>query len=111
VAKAVGGTRAYFPERPRQGSWLWAAVGREKALVVGALFASGRGGVELEVPRGPMLSRSEMWREMRRRFKAGQSKTEIALALGIHYKTVQAHRTGRRATAEMEARQLEFLDL
>jgi len=99
VARARGGCRAYFPEAPRCRSWLVEAVGLDKAAIIGRLFASGKGGIELEVPRGPALSRVSQWREIYRRLAAGQSKAEIARALGISHKTVQAHANGRRPTA------------
>ena len=99
VARARGGTRAYFAERPRPGNWLVDAVGPEKAAAIGRLFSSGRGSVELEVPGGAALARVAVWREIYRRLEAGQSKTQIALALGINCRTVQAHASGHRPAA------------
>jgi hypothetical protein len=99
VAKAKGGTRAYFPERPRTNNWLVNAVGRDKAATIGRLFASGRGGIELEIPGGAALGRVAVWREIYQRLEAGQSKVQIALALGINCRTVQAHANGHRPAA------------
>ncbi len=99
VARAKGGGRAYFPETPRPQSWLVEAVGADRAAVIGRLFASGRGGIELEVPGGPALACVARWREIYRRLAAGQSKPEIARALGISHRTVQAHANGRRPMA------------
>ena len=57
VAEARGGTKAYFTERPRAGNWLVEAVGHDIVVKIGAYFASGQGGIELEVPLGPTAGR------------------------------------------------------
>lgn len=110
VARARGGTRAYFCLVPPDDHWLVELVGREKAEAICRALGGKSTGAEYEIPMNVHLSRPALWRELRRRLQAGQSKPEIARALGIHYKTVQAHKNGRRLTADDTCRQDDLFD-
>lgn len=110
IAGIKGGAPAYFPFDPPDDHWLVAAVGREKATLIGRKLATGKGGIELEVPLGPLMSRNQVWREIRRRLRAGETKPKIARALGIHYKTVQAHKNRHRKLADISVLQLDLFD-
>lgn len=110
VAQARGGTKAYFSARPREDNWLVAAVGSETAAQIGAYFASGHGGIELDVPLGPVAGRSVVWREIRRRHDAGENKPQIARALRVSERSVQYHINGHRPLADEEARQADLFE-
>ena len=102
VARARGGTKAYFGERPTGDNWLVKAVGQETALIIGKHFSSGCGGLDLEVPLGPAADRVRIWRQIRIRHAQGQTKRQISLALGITGRTVQYHINGHRPIADAE---------
>ena len=102
VARARGGTRAYFAEAPGAGNWIVEAAGQEAATAIGRHFASGCGGLELEVPLGPSADRVRIWRQIRYRHAAGQNKAEIARALGITTRTVRSHINGHCPLVERQ---------
>ena len=102
VARAKGGTKAYFPARPEGDHWLVKAVGQETALIIGEYFTTNGGGIDLEVPLGPSGERVRMWREIRYRHAAGHTKVQIARDLGITGRTVQYHINGHRPLADAE---------
>ncbi|MEM7426742.1 MAG: hypothetical protein AAF441_11645 [Pseudomonadota bacterium] len=102
VARARGGTKAYFGERFARDGWLVEAVGQEAALIIGRHFATGHGGMELDVPMGPAAERTRIWREIRYRHADGQTRSQIALALGISGRSVQYHLNGHRPLADAD---------
>ena len=100
IARAKGGTIAYFPARPGPRHWLSAAVGHDKARAIGRALAPGQSGIELLVPMGPSASQAARWRRMRELIDAGGSAAQIARAVGCHSRTVKKHRNGQVPTAD-----------
>lgn len=110
VARIKGGARAYFRLNPPDDHWLVQAVGREKADLICAAIGNSHAGVEYDVPMAVYWNRPQLWREIQKRLDAGQSKPEIARALGVHHKTVQAHKNGRRSTVQDAIQQIDLFD-
>lgn len=96
VARAKGGTKAYFPLQPNAGHWLVEAVGATAAAAICRDLVSGVKGAEIDVPFGPTGS----WAEIRRRVaeldRAGHSAPSIARACGITERSVRRSRARRR---------------
>lgn len=96
VARAKGGTKAYFPVDPQPGNWLVEAVGPTAAAAICREVVSGAKGDWIEVPFGPTGS----WAEIRRRVvemdAAGHSAPAIARACGITDRSVRRSRARRR---------------
>jgi hypothetical protein len=94
VARARGGTKAYFTRRPASGNWLVKLVGIAAARLIGEAIAPGACGVELEVPMGPAKAqarRALYEAAIRRGFELGHSRSGVALSLGICVRTVDRH--------------------
>lgn len=108
IARAKGGARAYFPSHPGPGHWLSHLVGLDTARKIGEHLATGQGGVELEVPLGPILSQRARWQKMQDMRAQGYSKPRIARALGCHEKTVQRVVNGQRKTVAAQLAQGEL---
>jgi len=110
VAKAKGGTQAYFPTRPGPNHWLSKCVGLENARAIGRELGTGHGGVELLVPMGPSATKAAIWRKMHEMIDAGHSKATIARTCNVHVRTVQLHRNGKVKTAESLLDQSDLFD-
>lgn len=110
VAAAKGGTRAYFPAKPEPGHWLAKLVGLDHARAIGRQLASGRAGLELEVPMGPSASQAKRWRRIIEMSADGQSKPAIARAVGVHHKTVQRILNRKRRTVARVLAQPDLFD-
>jgi hypothetical protein len=97
IARAKGGTKAYFPVRPPAGHWIVNAVGQSAAEAICRELVAGSTGDWIEVPYGPTGS----WAEIRRRVvqldAAGHSAPSIARACGITDRSVRRSRARRRA--------------
>jgi len=110
VAAAKGGTRAYFSTNPRQDHWLSQAVGQENATIIANHIAMGSKGVEILIPMGPNATTIAKWQKIRQMLEQGYSKSAIALAVGVHEKTVQNHKNGKIKTAEQLVKQTDLFD-
>jgi len=110
VAKAKGGTRAYFPANPDANHWLTQCVGAEKAMLIAQTLKTGHGGVELIVPMGPNVNTLARWRKIRQMIEEGCSKSVIALTCGVHERTVQNHKNGKSKTVDNLIKQKDLFD-
>lgn len=105
LADRYGGNRVYIPRHSPEGHWLCLCVGRLAADQICAHFANPSG-IELELPRGPALSRSEKQARLRKLIAQGLKSTEITRRLGITRRTVTRNRTAMIET--VDGRQLDM---
>jgi len=94
VARAKGGTRAYFPAKPAPGNWLVDAVGQSTAEQICSALVAGTRGVELPVPLGPLGTRAQTWHTLQRAFASGAKVPEAARLAGVDERTARRHRNG-----------------
>lgn len=105
LADRYGGNRVYIPRHSPDGHWLSLCVGRMAADHICAHFAHPSG-IELELPRGPSMSRSAKQARLRRMIAQGLTSTEITQRLGITRRTVTRNRTSMYL--EIDGRQLDM---
>ena len=109
VARARGGTDAYFPARPGASHWLTQAVGREAAIAICRVLVSGKGD-KLLVPMGPTSSQAARWRRIHEMIDEGHSTRTVARAVGVDYSTVKRHKRGAVKTASATVAQGDLFD-
>jgi DNA-binding CsgD family transcriptional regulator len=108
IARAKGGTRCYFPVLPQKNSWITQLVGIERATLIGKALGT-RMGIELLVPMGPTKFEARQ-KEIMELYMQGKSVRDIALALNIHERTVQYHKSWRRNFEEFRRRQIKTIN-
>jgi hypothetical protein len=106
IARDRGGNRIYIPARAADDHWLVALVGR---AATDALVAHFGGGIELDMPLGPVGARADGWRKMYQMIAEGRSSTEITRATRLSRDTVKYHRAKLRNAADNP--QLNLMDL
>ena len=110
VAEVHGGTRVYIPSRPAPDHWLSQLVGHASALAIGAALVAAQGGLDLLIPMGPDASQRRRWQRMAELIDEGLPKRQIARALKVHERTVQAHRNGGRKTVQLILSQRDLFE-
>lgn len=108
IARAKGGRRAYFPARPKPGSWIVEAVGQEAAARICSALVAGERGVELPVPLGPVGTRGRVWHILQRAFADGATVAEAAALAGVDERTARRHKnrqSGARRDRSRDDRQ------
>jgi hypothetical protein len=91
IAEARGGTKIYIPkETVEEDHWLAVAIGFDLAVIL----AENMGGMEYEIPLGPLSgSRSKLHAAIRRSLRNGSSVSMTARLAGIHQRTVRRHKS------------------
>lgn len=92
LADRYGGNRVYIPRRASDSHWLTLCVGRKAADLICHHFAHPSG-IELELPRGPALNRTERQARLRRLIAQGLTSTEITQRLGTTRRSVTRNRS------------------
>lgn len=96
LVKAFGGQSVYVPGTVDEGSRLVAAIGLEAARAL--LDHFGNRGTTFVVPMNHGARISDRRREIAERSARGESRSQIAAAMGIHIRTVEKARARDRLT-------------
>jgi Bacterial regulatory proteins, luxR family len=107
VAKSKGGVSCYFSPNPGPGHWLSRLVGLERATRIGKVLCS-HVGVEILVPMG-RESFDKRNEQIMRMVSEGKTTRQIALALGVHQRTIAVHKRWHREFAEITENQSSSL--
>lgn len=106
ICDRYGGNRVYIPRYAPDHHWLVHCVGRVAADAICTHFANGATGIELELPTGARLNRTQRRAKLEKLIAEGYSSTEITRRLGVTRRCVS------RAKADMNrrvgARQLDM---
>lgn len=101
LVAALGGTRIYVGRRWRAGNRVVATIGREGADRLAAYTEAGRGGLWLELPRGPSGAAAELRRRLlEEAARPDLSEAEIAQRLRVHGRTVRRARARLRTDGD-----------
>lgn len=98
ICDRYGGNRVYIPRIAPDHHWLVHCVGRVAADAICAHFASPSGGIELELPTGARLNRTQRRAKLEKLIAEGYSSTEITRRLGVTRRCVS------RAKADLNRR-------
>jgi len=88
-----GGVRVYIPESGAlpEDHWLIEAIGQEPGRKIADRF----GGGHFTVPMGPLAGNRNKMREIiRQALEAGMTVDQVAIACGVHRRTVLRHKSG-----------------
>lgn len=105
LADRYGGNRVYIPRSSPDGHWLMLCVGRVAADAICRHFAMPSG-IELELPRGPVLNRTQRQQRLRKLIVQGLTSPEITRRLGITRRTVTRNRSAMYL--ELDGEQLDL---
>ncbi|MGO8738604.1 helix-turn-helix domain-containing protein [Rhodoblastus sp.] len=94
LAEKFGGSQVYIPGKPPE--WLIVLVGSEAAEKISAHFRVRQAGDRLLIPLGPNNFYAKARRRAAEMTAQGASAREIALALGIHERSVKRARASAR---------------
>lgn len=100
IARVHGGTRMTFLPNPKSGNWLVELVGQADASAIAKAVAHVDRRNQVLIPLGPQATTRQRWLRMKALIDEGLPKRQIARALHVHERTVQAHRNGSRKTVK-----------
>lgn len=106
LVAARGGTRIYVPGALSDGHWLIRTMGEGSALALVGHVATGTGGAQIDLPRGPTGQQAEQRAKLAAAIETGRSANEISRDLGINRRTV--FRAKARTRADGDPRQLKL---
>lgn len=95
LADRYGGNRVYIPRHAGQHHWLTLCVGQHAADLLCDHFGSPSG-IELELPRGPVMSKSQRQARVQRMIAQGLNSSEITRRTGCTRRTVKRNRAQMR---------------
>lgn len=95
IAEAVGGTKVYFPSKPKRDHWLVKLVGIDKARAICEKVTPAKSGIEIMVPWGPCGSRRVAWSRINDMLDRGLNKPAVVRATGLDPRTIQRHKNGQ----------------
>ena len=104
---AHGGERIYVPRVLTEDHRLIRVMGETAALALVAHMATGMGGTDVDLPRGPSGQAAQQRARLAAAIEAGAPANEIARNLGVSRRTV--FRGRRRAKAAGDPRQMKLL--
>lgn len=110
VAAAFGGHRVVIARAPNPDNWLVKAVGMAKAQTIGQMVCEEDSFERVEIPMGSFASRNMKWRRLKRLAEAGATRRHMADVLGLHEKTVQRIKNGKRSTFEAVIAQSDLFE-
>ena len=110
LAAARGGTHVYIPARVPEHHWLAKLIGHDTAQILAAAITTGTSGFSIDIPMGPSRDQVSRWKHMHSLIDKGLPTNEIALACGVHMRTVRRHRN-QRADHKQVMAQLAQLSL
>jgi hypothetical protein len=96
IAEARGGSRTVFPARAPDGHWMVELIGREATDKLCAHFRSGGGGIELDVPMGPVAYYRKARRRLAQLVDEGVPVARAAHQIGLHLRTARRWRSRAR---------------
>lgn len=101
LCAAMGGTRFYVREHIPEDSPIVAAIGMGAAKILAEHIATGRGGLVVEIPRGPSGKMAQYRRQLLERAGTpGLTEKQIAQELQVHGRTVRRARRKLREDAD-----------
>ncbi|MCB1520653.1 MAG: hypothetical protein KDJ37_08760 [Hyphomicrobiaceae bacterium] len=95
LADRYGGNRVYIPRTAGPHHWLTLCVGEHAAHLLCEHFGSPSG-IELELPRGPVMNRAQRQARVQRLIAQGLNSTEITRRTGCTRRTVKRNRAALR---------------
>lgn len=99
LADQRGGNRVYIPREAGPNHWLTQMVGQEAADALCDHFGQPCG-LELELPRGPQLTRSQRQARVQRMIVQGLTSSEITRRTGVTRRTVKRNRATIRRSID-----------
>lgn len=99
LADQRGGNRVYFPREAGPAHWLTQMLGQEAADALCDHFGSPSG-IELELPRGPVLTRAQRQARVQRMISQGLNSSEITRRTGCTRRTVKRNRAAIRRSID-----------